>query len=101
MQLWDLEARNFFRLLRVQFEQAEQTAFAEDDEFSVGQNAGTAAVNIGRRAAVGLPVFIAVPHELAGFEFDAAKMGVWLVAAAEGVKMTVVINGCIPVQFEG
>lgn len=101
MELGDLEARDFIGLLRVEFEQAEQTAFAEDDEFAVGHDAGAAAVDVGCGCAVGLPVFVAVPHEFAGFEFDAAKMGVGLVATAEGVKDAVVVNRRVPMEFEG
>src|SRR5437879_4032290 len=100
MELSDLEPGDFFRLLRVKFKQTEQAAFAKDDEFSVGHDAGAAPVNFGCGCAVRLPMFVAVPHEFASFEFDAAKMGVGLVAAAEGIEKTVVIDRRVPVKFE-
>jgi hypothetical protein len=98
--LRNLKARNLLGLLGVQFEQAQQTAFAEHNEFAISYNAGTAAVDVRRRRAVGLPSFVAVPHEFAGFEFDAAKMGVRFVAAAEGVKKAVMVDGGVPMEFE-
>src|SRR5579871_6657900 len=92
MQLLDLAPANLFDLFRIRVEQSENPAFAERDQFAIGEQQRAATEDIRRRRAVRRPMFVTVPHQLPGLEFHAPKMRVWLVASAECIEITVQID---------
>ena len=57
----DLEASELLRRTGIRLEHSKQAAFAQDDELAVGQDAGAAAINIGRGATSANPSSRCVP----------------------------------------
>src|SRR5207247_5057054 len=103
MQTRNLPARGFLRFFWIDLEKAEQAAFAEHDQFSVRQDGGATAVNLRLRrrvTAVQRPAFVALPHQFAAIQLNATKLRVRLVAPAESVEVTVVIDRCVPMDFQ-
>ena len=106
-ELGDLPAVEFLDFLGVGIEDTEQACFPEDEEFLIGEDGGAAAENFGRgliggeftMGAVG-PVFGSIPADLSRGEFYASEVGIWFVAAGEGVEHALVEDGGSPVDFE-
>src|SRR5205085_2798334 len=67
---------------------------------SFRHDAGAAPVNRRRPRAVRRPAFIAVPHQLSGFQFHAAKTSVGFVASAKRVQKPFMINRSHPMLLE-
>src|SRR6476620_6407115 len=99
MQLRNLVATDLLSLFRIYFKQTEDSPFAQDDKFSFGHCTRTTAVHIRCWRAVRRPTLVPVPHQFCSIEFDAAKVGVRLVTATEGVKIALVKDRCGPMNF--
>src|SRR5690348_9829565 len=80
-QLRHLPRADFLTSLRIRSKQTKPPALTEHDEFAVRQNRRATAKRARLSRAVRGPAFVAIPHELAGFEFDAAEARVRFVAS--------------------
>src|SRR5262245_12356132 len=100
MQLRDLPGRNLNGLLWVRRKQPQFAALTQHDEFTIGHNGGTSAVNGWLRGAVGTPTLLAAPHEFAAVQLHAPKCGVGLIPATKRVEETLVQDWRIPVHFQ-
>src|SRR5260370_9383493 len=96
MEGWHLPPANLFVLLGIEPKQAEQAAFTESDQFAVGQDDRTAAVNRRLLRAVRRPAFVTIPHQFPALPFNATETHVRLVPATEGVKLTPLQNPLRP-----
>src|SRR5260370_18876281 len=100
MEGWHLPPANLFVLLGIEPKQAEQAAFTEGDQFAVGQEDRSAAVNRRLLRAVRRPAFVTVPHQFPALALNAPEMRVRLVSPTEGVKIALVQNRRGPMAFE-
>ena len=86
-QLRDLPGAEFLRLAGIQREQSQFTPLSQHNQFAVRYDGRPESIHPRLSRTVRTPPLIPAPHQLAGFELDAAKGRVRLVAAAEGVKI--------------
>src|SRR6266404_5801470 len=100
MQPRNLEPAELVGLRRIQRKKPEQPAFAKRNQLPLRQNERTASEHGRSRRAVRRPAFIAVPKQIAGLEIYAAQPRIRLVAAAETIKMAVVVDRRAPMRLQ-
>src|SRR5258705_10170090 len=100
MEARHLEPTDFFGLIGMDFEEAEQAAFTEHNQFALSHDRGAATIDGRSWRAVRRPTFVAIPHQLARFELDAAEARIRFVTTAEGIEIAVMQDRRVPVDFE-
>src|SRR5215471_7668889 len=100
MELSNLKRANLLRFIWIQREQSQLPTLAEHNQFAIGQNRRTPAVNRRLKRAMRLPMFIPTPSHPPGLELNTAESRIRLISAAESVHISVVQHRRIPVHFE-